>query len=238
MLFTDEFLNNLSDNPHEAIVQITGKYISEYKNVESLLKNKNTKKLSFLNESLELYSLFIAFNDKHTLDLSLPNIELATDRGIVASVRDWSVIMHNGHKRMGRKQNRTSKIEGYNKIFSASLGTQFIYEFEFDDLKQILKALNEIRYLITKSEVIDEKHKRRLLTRMEKLQSELHEKVSDLDMLWGLIGDAGVVLGKFGKDVKPIVDRIKEVTKITWKAQSKAEGLPEGANPALLGSDD
>jgi hypothetical protein len=30
--------------------------------------------------------------------------------------------------------------------------------------------------------------------------------MSNLDRLWGLIGEAGVALGKFGKDAKPLVD--------------------------------
>ena len=56
----------------------------------------------------------------------------------------------------------------------------------------------------------------------------MHKKVSDLDHFWGLIGDAGVALGKLGNDAKPIVDRIREITGITWNTQSRAEELPSG----------
>ena len=62
----------------------------------------------------------------------------------------------------------------------------------------------------------------------------MHKKVSDLDRFWGLIGDAGVVLGKLGNDAKPIVDRIKEVAEIVWQTQSRAEELPSGTKIPLL----
>ena len=71
---------------------------------------------------------------------------------------------------------------------------------------------------------------------MEKIQSELHKKVSDLDRFWGLIGDAGVVIGKFGNDAKPIVDRIKEIADIVWRTQSRSEELPSGTTTPFLNS--
>ena len=58
--------------------------------------------------------------------------------------------------------------------------------------------------------------------------------MSSLDKLWGLIGDVGVALGKFGKDAKPIVDRIREITMITWRTQARAEELPSATPLPLL----
>lgn len=94
--------------------------------------------------------------------------------------------------------------------------------------------INEIRELIANSNGLEKDHQRRLLSRLEKLQSEMHKKVSDLDRFWGLIGDAGVVLGKLGNDAKPIVDRIKEVADIVWQTQSRSEELPSGTQIPLL----
>ncbi|KEF32622.1 hypothetical protein D777_01256 [Marinobacter nitratireducens] len=43
-----------------------------------------------------------------------------------------------------------------------------------------------------------------------------------------------MVLGKLGKDAKPIVDRIREVAEIVWKTQARTEELPSGTdNPVL-----
>ncbi|NVM02945.1 MAG: hypothetical protein HWN67_11445, partial [Candidatus Helarchaeota archaeon] len=61
----------------------------------------------------------------------------------------------------------------------------------------------------------------------------------NLDKFWGLIGDAGVMIGKFGNDVKPIVDRIREIAEIVWRTQAIAEELPTGMKfPLLKGEKD
>jgi hypothetical protein len=80
-------------------------------------------------------------------------------------------------------------------------------------------------------------HRARLLRRLESLQSEMHKKMSDVDRIWGLVGDAGIVIGKFGKDAKPIVDRIKELSQIAWKTQARTEELSSSSKNPLLESD-
>lgn len=96
--------------------------------------------------------------------------------------------------------------------------------------------INELRDIISKSKLFTDEHQRRLLKRLEKLQSELHKKVTDLDNFWGLIGDAGIAIGKFGDDVKPIIDRIKEITDIIWRTQARSEELPTGIPMPFLTS--
>ncbi len=62
----------------------------------------------------------------------------------------------------------------------------------------------------------------------------MHKKISDLDRFWGLIGDAGIAIGKFGENAKPIVDRIKEIADIVWRTQANAEELPTGSSIPFL----
>jgi hypothetical protein len=118
--------------------------------------------------------------------------------------------------------------------YRRKFGVVFLYEFSDGDLARIQALINELRELIVRSEMFDAKHKERILAKLEGLQRELHKKVSSLDKFWGLIGDAGVVLGKFGKDAKPLVDRIKEITQIIWRTQARAEELPSGSPFPLL----
>jgi hypothetical protein len=72
--------------------------------------------------------------------------------------------------------------------------------------------------IISGTDAIPEKHKRRLLERLERMQRELHKKTSDFDRFWGFIGEVGIVVGKFGKDIKPFIDRVRELTEIVSKA--------------------
>ncbi len=60
--------------------------------------------------------------------------------------------------------------------------------------------------------------------------------MSSLDKFWGLIGEAGIVLGKFGKDAKPFVDRMREIAQIIWRTHARAEELPSGSPFPLLQS--
>lgn len=125
-------------------------------------------------------------------------------------------------------------IENTQDRFNGYFNNTFTYEFSEGDLTIIQKLINELRELLISSELFTADHKRRLLKRLEKLQSELHKKVSDLDRFWGLIGDAGVVIGKFGQDAKPFVDRIKEIADIIWRTQARSEELPSGSHIPFL----
>ena len=123
----------------------------------------------------------------------------------------------------------------YNK--KKILDKGFFYEFTDGDLKRIQAIINELRDQIGESDLFEEDHRRRLLRRLEALQSEMHKKMSDVDRIWGLVGDAGIAIGKFGKDAKPFVDRIKELSQIAWKTQARAEELPSSITNPLLEND-
>jgi hypothetical protein len=91
---------------------------------------------------------------------------------------------------------RTERLlEVQRNRFRVSLGSGFFYEFTQGDLDRIQVLINELRTLISESEVFEADHQRRLLVRLEKLQAEMHKKVSDVDRFWGLFGEAGIALG-------------------------------------------
>ena len=126
-----------------------------------------------------------------------------------------------------------SAIENKKKIQNKG----FFYEFTDGDLDRVQQLINELRNEITQSDLFEESHRARLLRRLESMQSEMHKKMSDVDRIWGLVGDAGIVIGKFGKDAKPFVDRIKELSQIAWRTQARAEELPSSSQNPLIESD-
>lgn len=135
------------------------------------------------------------------------------------------------------QQRSTRKLEILKKKYANIVSTTFAYEFTEGDVNRIQTLINELRQLISDNDELEDQHKRRLLKRLEKLQSEMHKKMSDLDHFYGLTVEGSVMLKKVGGNLKPIVDRITEITKITWATQSRAEDLPSGSEPPLLGSD-
>ncbi|MBY8949468.1 hypothetical protein J1G35_26760 [Pseudomonas sp. SH10-3B] len=121
--------------------------------------------------------------------------------------------------------------------FKQIIKSGFGYDFSEADVNRVQTLINELRTLLTADSSLDDDHKRRLLNRLEALQKELHKRVSDLSNFYHLIGDAGVAVGKLGKDAKPFVDRIAEILQIGWKAQARAEKLPSSADNPMIGHD-
>jgi hypothetical protein len=122
------------------------------------------------------------------------------------------------------------------EIFAIKSGKLFVYEFSESDVKEIQNYINELRSLFSSSEELTEEHRRRLLRRLEQLQTELNKTMSDLDRFWGLVGDAGVAIRKFGEDSKNaalIVAAIYKLTMLIWKVQLSAHGLPYEPKPLL-----
>ncbi|MES1931091.1 hypothetical protein T35B1_00675 [Salinisphaera shabanensis T35B1] len=131
------------------------------------------------------------------------------------------------------------RLDEISNYFSRALGGTFCYEFSTGDIERIQTLINELRHHLAQLGDIEDEHRQRLMRRLEKLQSELHKRMSDVDRFWGLVGDAGVALGKFGEAAKPIVDRIREIADIVWRTQARSEGLPSNTEqPLRIGSEE
>ncbi|WP_457266243.1 hypothetical protein [Pseudomonas sp. P5_C3] len=129
------------------------------------------------------------------------------------------------------------KVDQFKKHFSLTINDAFGYEFTDGDLKRIQHLLNELREMVSANTELDADHKQRLLKRLEEMQKEMHKKLSDLGRFYAFVGEAGVMLGKLGKDAKPFVDRMRELAGIAWNAQARAEELPSGSDHPMLGND-
>lgn len=168
----------------------------------------------------------------------IPNLKEAPDldgsMGYVCN-RMRNFITEAQHELIG--QSSAQKLESIKSRFSVTLANGFGYEFTDGDLKRIRTLINELRELIVANQELEEDHKQRLLKRLEKMQAEIHKKMSDLNSFYGLLVEASVVLKKVGENAKPIVDRIKELTKISWTTQTRAENLPSGTEPPMIGND-
>lgn len=134
-------------------------------------------------------------------------------------------------------QTSASKLDSLKKQYAITLTNGFGYEFTDGDLKRIQQLINELREMVSANTDLDVGHKQRMLKRLEKMQSELHKKMSDISRFYELMGDAGVALGKLGEGAKPFVERIKELAGIAWKSQARAEQLQSDAENPMLGNE-
>jgi len=217
VLFDEEFLVQITEKPVEGVLDVCTR-------VKENLSNDPHEWLQtdheVLLEALALIDSLVEANIVST-PFSLPDI--------TGDIGDDCKYIHqylDSLEQFYKAESSKLKLQNLKAHFRTNIGNGFRYEFSQGDLDRIQILVNELREQVFKSDDFEDDHKRRLLSRLEKLQAELHKKMSDLDRFWGLIGDAGVAVGKFGDDVKPIVDRIKEITEIVWRTQARAEELP------------
>lgn len=225
MLFTEEFVGTLRDDPYSGVVAICDNVLNELSS-GSKWEDRDYEVL------VEAFALLQGMQSAKLI--TLPGVMF--DPGMPAE-RDLDCRILADFMREVRSlavsERAKHTFSGQKAHFEALLGARFVYEFTQGDLDRIQELLGELRERIRDSDLFDEEHRRRLLLKLEKLQTELHKKMSSLDRLWGITGELGVVLGKFGEDAKPLVDRFKEIMQITWRTQSRAEDMPSDSPPPL-----
>ncbi len=230
--FDDQFVDSLDQDPKSALKQTIAAY--------------NTFRASHMKHAIQpdVYRTFVsAYALLEMLVQRVPEwpMRLGKLQPAKIAARDADVIKDiSAAFRQIDRQIRTeesgSLYESMRQQFGNKLGVSFCYEFTEGDLKKIQALINELRDEIGNSDLFkdNESHRDRILRRLEQLQQELHKKMSNLDRFWGFMGEAGVMIGKFGKDAKPFVDRIRELAEITWRTQAQAEQLESGhALPGL-----
>lgn len=229
MIFDQEFLERVDIDPVGSIVSASNRTISR---LEQIGLNGWTD--IELNELQEAAALIANIIEAHNL---------YSENYLPESSRNFYDTCHQLFqyvKSAGEEFQAMSfdqKLSSLKDRYKAAINSTFAYEFSQGDLDRIQVLVNELRGQISSTSRLDEKHRQRLLARLEKLQSELHKRVSDLDRFWGLVGDAGVALGKLGTDAKPIVERIKEISEIVWRTQARTEELPSNTPHPLLGNE-
>lgn len=225
-LYNEQFLQSLDDDPKVGLYAIC-KYFSE-------ARSHTVLDLAAHIEAYALIEAYLAANE--IAEITIPQFSNNRDQRLQEIIQ----FIRQTQQQLTpyiQSEEEQKLLQNFRGEFSAHITKSFVYEFSSGDLERIQNLLNELRAMVSTSNMFEENHRRRLLKRLEKLQQELHKKQSDLDHFWGLVGDAGIALGKFGKDAKPFVDRIKEITDIVWRTQSRAEELPSDSKPALLESD-
>jgi hypothetical protein len=225
-MFDDEFLSSIPENTFEALKSILN-HFGALGGIESF-------EGEHYDDYIRAYAFLQVFSETHNLNLKFGDLDKIQREDHIAYICK-AFLEHTVPIYQELEANHRKRIfEDSKTQYSLKIGTSFAYEFTEGDLKKIQKNINELRTLISDSKIIEKAHQQRLLKRLERLQSELHKRVSDLDRFWGFVGDAGIVMGKFGKDAKPMVDRIREMMGIVWRTQSKAEELESGSTNLFL----
>lgn len=224
-MFNDKFFSNLPTDPASAAFYL----IVEFNKFNKQVGTSGKLSTEFYEQYIEAAGLCNAFID--ILKVMVPILSLTADHS--QNISNIIGFFNNASKAFSQKKVEFLSIKARERLQN-QFESFLIYKFTDGDLARIQELINELRDMITGSDFFGEKHKERLLKRLEELQLELHKKMSSLDKFWGFIMDAGPALGKFGNDAKPFFDRINELAKIIWGTQSITQELPTSTPPPLL----
>jgi len=222
MYFDEEFCKSLPEDSSSAIKEICKKYSDVFSN----LPDTASRYLLIV----EFYAFIAVYYEANGLGIKVPEVEGDYSVDSKEASRFVENLLSETSRQMGQ-----NAFQRYKNLFATRLGTRFHYEFSEGDLKRIQDLINELRDLISASEELEAKHKRRVLDKLEKLQAEFHKKVSDLDQFYGSLIELSVVARIIGENFKPVVDRIGELVKIVWPVQARAFDLPSNAPFQLPG---
>ena len=225
MYFDEDFVKSLPDDWNYAAVMINEKYNLLIDNLHPSERYSATQELWPLLEVLRE-------NKRHNLEVpdrtGHPGTDIINMQSFIKNVAQQAQVQID-------RQNTEDKLKHYEDVYRIALGNVFHFEFSEGDLKRIQKLVNELRDLISATEELEQKHKQRVLRKLEKLQSELHKKIRDLDLFYGTIIELSVTARIVGENFKPVVDRIRELVGIVWPVQARAFELPSDAPFELPG---
>jgi hypothetical protein len=193
-------------------------------------RERNSKK-TWREDMVETFALLSIWLEKFDLPILMPLPELPNNYQVVAleRIHKWAEAFQEHLENTTRHSYLEKAVQSY----KLHLGVGFSYQLTEGDRTRIQELITKLRQQIASSQVLGEDHKRRLLMRLEKLQRELHKRMSDYDRVYGLAIDGIILVQKFGDAVKPITELLREITKLFWISQTRAEELP-GDSPLPL----
>jgi hypothetical protein len=221
-VFDQEFAESL---PNDAILgakAIIDRYIEWNKDIPGRIDTL----LPRFDEFLRAFVFYQSFVEKYGLECKFPKLNFADQWTAIGTIRDFFSLERGRILQLATKLTAERTFDEYKAEMGAIFRNAYVYDFSDGDVQRIQTLINELRDEITNSTVLTDQHKRRLHAKLEKLQSELHKTMSDLDRFWGLFVEAGLMLGKFGNSIKPLTDRVREIAEIVWHVQARAAGLP------------
>ena len=224
MYYDEKFVKSLPDNPYEAIKNICDRHNELYDEIpddsseDFDLTVETCALLSKFSEliGMKIYVPEVVGIEEHSIDYA--NEKIAEVRGEAikfSTIRQFE--------------------DNYGNLLTEKYGKVFHYEFSQGDLGLIQNLINELRDLISTTKELEEDHRHRLIKKLEKVQSELHKRVSDLDRFWGCCVDLSIVVGQMGENAKPMVDLVKKIVDIILPVQNRAYELPSSLPFKLLG---
>ncbi|MCF6430046.1 hypothetical protein [Leisingera sp. MMG026] len=100
------------------------------------------------------------------------------------------------------------------------------FELAQDDSARLLALCSEMRDLNNSTTELDDKTKNRIAKRITAIEAQVRSGLGILDVVLSGVAEVGEAAGKFGNDVKPLVDRMREVAQLARSGSNDPDALP------------
>jgi hypothetical protein len=228
MAIDNNFINKLPDNVLLAEQKVIDTF---YKTME--VYSMAEDKLAIYEDFIELYSFYQVYAEKHSLDVAFPRLGTNSQNNLELIISFFR----------NRLRIVTLKVQKYaseriidekKTKFKAILFGDYLYEFNSEELKTIRMLLYQLKSFLNESPHLESQFTQRLTRKIDNISKDLHVEMPTLDTLWGLVGEAGVLVGKAGEKVSMIVNKIREIIHVIWQVQARSENLSTEETPMMF----
>ena len=214
----DKFFQTLPDDPTDALELTVSDFLS-YFDVDDMTEDQHYGNSKIY---LKYYSLIKSLAKRADFIINEINMEQSNGNITDEIFKEISRI-----KKVLNTQTSTALVESTTSKFDYLLNNKKgLYEFTDGDIKQVQELINKLRNIIMDTEELSEDHRRRILNKLENLQSEMHKKMSNIDRFYGFLVEAAYLSKIIGDNLKPFIDTVGELKRIFGSAQARVLELP------------
>ena len=215
-MFPDEWLLQFSD-PYERIHAVARKYIETVKASDGAMKSSHHIEAAMLGK-------YFVEQEGLPLMAGFPNFKVG---GVPPPAREYITAMHEwlrDYAAFRLERDAAETAESLEEHFAALLDENLGYNLPEQQLTQLRRLVSELQEKILAVNALPDHRRDRLLKRLEKLQQELHSKLSSLDRLYGTTMEVLVVAQTLGDKSKAMLDLAGKVFAIIWALHSRKDG--------------
>jgi hypothetical protein len=153
-MFDDEFIEELPENNWQALKKIKNHFDEWDGNI------KTEDEVEHYAGYVEAFVFLISYLEKINFKGQIP--ELPTSKNKEEQIKFMRFVIYDNDEQLS-KEFESSLYNDAKSRFATKFGISFAYEFSEGDLSKVQTSINDLRDLISDSEIIEENHKHRLL---------------------------------------------------------------------------
>lgn len=229
-IFTEDFTDKLPEDAVMAGYTIC-KTVLDF-NRRRLQETGASSLIEDQHAYLDALALFEVYSETHPLNIryELPNLGMDAETNSKAITNFFEKLKASLNELIVQQ-----KLSDFRRGYADKFNNSTFYKFTHEERDHVKSALHELRVLVGDVDTLAEDLKSHLMNRIGKIHVDIDMTLSDLDHMWGLLGDAFVVNAKHGKAGELIVERLFRILNIVWQVQARTEGInPQSVQPVRL----